>query len=313
MGDISSSAVKRTVLSKVMEHDPELATAEEDELNPSQPTHHVHDIRVGENGRQFWMSPATHMYDVENFGINASARTQSSNAFRRSSKKLIQTDGVTELEGAIQTARQALDVTPANHPSQADRLHTLSSMIARRHERTGNIADLEEAIYMARQALDIMPANYSKRPRKLYLHSVNLGNRLTCRYERTGLEEARKLLAFASSMPKWIAEFATPLSKLINAEHGEETNAVADHFGDLRGIKTKDDGNTAEAEDLSPCNVIQGSMATRIFEGIHSYAESHENDHWRQSASAAEAACKADSPFTRSEANEQVNRGCLLN
>ncbi|KAN0078521.1 CHAT domain containing protein [Elaphomyces granulatus] len=93
-------------------------------------------------------------------------------------------------EEAIQTARQAVESTPADHPDRAARLNNLGNMLRRQYERTGDVKDLEEAIQTARQAVESMPADHPDRTAFLDI----LGNQLLSRYERTGevkdLEEA---------------------------------------------------------------------------------------------------------------------------
>ena len=95
-----------------------------------------------------------------------------------------------DLEEAIQTARQAVESTPADHPDQAGRLNNLGNKLESRYERTGEMKDLEEAIQTARQAVESTPADHPDQAGWLN----NLGNKLESRYERTGemkdLEEA---------------------------------------------------------------------------------------------------------------------------
>jgi hypothetical protein len=51
-----------------------------------------------------------------------------------------------DLEEAILVARQAVDVTPKDHPDLAGRLNNLGNKLGRRYKRTGKMEDLEEAI-----------------------------------------------------------------------------------------------------------------------------------------------------------------------
>jgi len=43
-------------------------------------------------------------------------------------------------------SRQAVEVTPEDHPNLAGRLSNLGNKLGRRYERTGKIEDLKEAI-----------------------------------------------------------------------------------------------------------------------------------------------------------------------
>ncbi|KAN0078876.1 hypothetical protein V8E54_005389 [Elaphomyces granulatus] len=95
-----------------------------------------------------------------------------------------------DLEEAIQTAQQAVELTPADNPHQVTCLNNLGNNIFRRYERTGEMKDLEEALQTARQAVELIPAKHPDRAACL----DNLGNRFGRRYERTremkDLEEA---------------------------------------------------------------------------------------------------------------------------
>jgi tetratricopeptide (TPR) repeat protein len=94
------------------------------------------------------------------------------------------------LEEAIQTVRQAVELTPDDYPNLASRVNNLGNQLGRRYERTGEMADLEEAIKAARQAINSTPNDHPDRAGML----SNLGTKLGRRYERTGemtdLEEA---------------------------------------------------------------------------------------------------------------------------
>ena len=79
-----------------------------------------------------------------------------------------------DLEEAIRVARQAVDVTPEDHPDLAGRLNNLGLKLQRRYERTGKMEDLEEAIRVARQAVDVTPEDHPDLAGRLN----NLGNEL---------------------------------------------------------------------------------------------------------------------------------------
>jgi len=62
-----------------------------------------------------------------------------------------------DLEEAIRMARQAIDITPKDHPDLAAWLNNLGNKLESRYERTGKIEDPEESIQVARQAVDVTP------------------------------------------------------------------------------------------------------------------------------------------------------------
>ena len=51
-----------------------------------------------------------------------------------------------DLEEAILVVRQAVDVTPKDHPDLAGRLNNLGNKLESRYKRIGKIEDLEEAL-----------------------------------------------------------------------------------------------------------------------------------------------------------------------
>jgi hypothetical protein len=95
-----------------------------------------------------------------------------------------------DLEEAIQISRQAVDVTPEDHPNRARRLNSLGVSLRKRYSRTGAMADLEEAIQIGRQAVNVTPEDHPDYARRLN----SLGVSLRKRYSKTGaiadLEEA---------------------------------------------------------------------------------------------------------------------------
>jgi tetratricopeptide (TPR) repeat protein len=86
------------------------------------------------------------------------------------------------IDKTIRVARQAVDMTPENHPNRAWRLHNLRIRLSARYSRTGAITDLEEAIQLARQVVDMTPKDHPNRAEKLN----GLANQLSDRYLRTG-------------------------------------------------------------------------------------------------------------------------------
>jgi hypothetical protein len=55
-----------------------------------------------------------------------------------------------DLEEAIWTAQQAVELTPADHPDRATHLNNIGVFLQRRYERRGEIRDLEESIQTGR-------------------------------------------------------------------------------------------------------------------------------------------------------------------
>ncbi|KAL9122176.1 MAG: hypothetical protein Q9187_001266 [Circinaria calcarea] len=97
---------------------------------------------------------------------------------------------MTDLEVAIEIAREAVHATPEDHPDRAGLLNSLGNRLRDRYLRTGAMADLEEAIQTAREAVHATPKDHPSRAGRLN----NLGIRIRDRYLRTGamadLEEA---------------------------------------------------------------------------------------------------------------------------
>ncbi|SPJ80269.1 uncharacterized protein FTOL_08661 [Fusarium torulosum] len=104
-----------------------------------------------------------------------------------------------DLEESIKAARQAIELTPDDHPDLAGWLSNLGNQLCHRYEQTGETKDLEEAIEIARQAVELTPDDHLDLAGRLN----NLGNQLGRRYERTGemkdLEEASAYLLKAWS------------------------------------------------------------------------------------------------------------------
>jgi len=90
-------------------------------------------------------------------------------------KRYERTGKMEDLEEAIQVARQAVDVTPEDHPDLAERLNNLGNRLESRYERTGKVEDLEEAIRVARQAVDVTPKDHPDLAGRLN----NLGTKLS--------------------------------------------------------------------------------------------------------------------------------------
>ncbi|KAK2731046.1 hypothetical protein FQN57_003707 [Myotisia sp. PD_48] len=100
---------------------------------------------------------------------------------------------MSDLEEAIQLGREAITVTPEDHPDRAGQFNNLGIQLSDRYSRTGAMSDLEEAIQLGREAIAATPEDHPDRAVQL----SNLGSQLGDRYSRTGamsdLEEAIQL------------------------------------------------------------------------------------------------------------------------
>jgi tetratricopeptide (TPR) repeat protein len=65
------------------------------------------------------------------------------------------TGAMEDLEEAIRVARQAITITPRNHPDLAAMLNNLAVRFSSRYERIGAMKDLEKAIRVARHAIGV--------------------------------------------------------------------------------------------------------------------------------------------------------------
>ena len=65
-----------------------------------------------------------------------------------------------DLEEAIRVSRQAVKVTPEDHPDLAACLNNLGNKLESRYKRTGKMEDLEEAIRVSRQAVEVTPEDH---------------------------------------------------------------------------------------------------------------------------------------------------------
>jgi len=79
---------------------------------------------------------------------------------------------MTDLEEAIQIARQAVASTLKDYSDLAMYLNNLGSWLGGRYERTGDMTDLEEAIQVARRAVASTLEDHSD----LANYFNNLGN-----------------------------------------------------------------------------------------------------------------------------------------
>ncbi len=105
-----------------------------------------------------------------------------------------------DLEEAIDREREALAITPNNHPDRAAMLNNLGKKLASRYEGTGKMEDMEEAIAQARDALAMTPDNHSDRAARLH----KLENMIARPYERTDPQQhqvhADKFDSFENSL-----------------------------------------------------------------------------------------------------------------
>ena len=79
-----------------------------------------------------------------------------------------------DLDAAIGTLRQAVDLTPAGHPNLAVGLSLMGAALQSRFERAGDDADLDEAIEASQRAAELAPPGFSELPEIL----SNLGSAL---------------------------------------------------------------------------------------------------------------------------------------
>lgn len=95
-----------------------------------------------------------------------------------------------DLDEAIQTTREAIQMVSDDDPDRAQWLNNLGSFLGDRFWRIKTTVDLEEAIEIGRQVLELTTEKHPDRAKYL----DNLGSLLSDRYSRTGrmadLEEA---------------------------------------------------------------------------------------------------------------------------
>jgi len=123
-----------------------------------------------------------------------------------------------DLEEAIRVSRQAVKVTPEDHPDLAAWLNNLGNNLGRRYERTGKMEDLEEAIQVSRQAVEVTPEDHPYLAGRL----INFGRQLLSSYS-TNNDEPLALLLRAwsgSNAPPLVRIRAAALSLLLLQEQG---------------------------------------------------------------------------------------------
>ncbi|KAG6372525.1 hypothetical protein JVT61DRAFT_7633 [Boletus reticuloceps] len=89
---------------------------------------------------------------------------------------------LSDIEVAISTLKDAVDLTPLGHPDKPGCLNNLGSSFGARFARLGELSDLEDAISTHRDAVDLVPRGHPDKP--LYLNSLGISFR--DRFEHLG-------------------------------------------------------------------------------------------------------------------------------
>ena len=87
-----------------------------------------------------------------------------------------------DLDRAIATQEQAIQLIPVDHSARAMYLNNLGNALQRRFETTGSMDDLDHAIVTKEQAVQSIPIDHPGRG----MHLNNLGIALQRRFERIG-------------------------------------------------------------------------------------------------------------------------------
>ncbi|KAF5311237.1 hypothetical protein D9611_013031 [Ephemerocybe angulata] len=88
-----------------------------------------------------------------------------------------------DLNDAVSTLRQVVNMTPHTHPRMPSFLSNLGIALKHNFQRTGEISGIIEAISAQQRSVDLTPEGHSDLPAVLN----NLGNALACGFERTGV------------------------------------------------------------------------------------------------------------------------------
>ncbi|KAH7128079.1 CHAT domain-containing protein [Dactylonectria estremocensis] len=86
------------------------------------------------------------------------------------------------INSAIESLREAVDLTPLETPTRGFRLSSLPRAYELRFERTATMADINRAIQLCRQAISMTPTGHSSRGVRL----KDLGNAYRLKYHRSG-------------------------------------------------------------------------------------------------------------------------------
>jgi tetratricopeptide (TPR) repeat protein len=87
-----------------------------------------------------------------------------------------------DLDNAIVSQQEAVDLTPQSHPQKPRRLSSLGNSLEARFQRLGDRADIDNAIISQRTAIALAP--YGHPSKSMYL--ANLGISLWARFQRLG-------------------------------------------------------------------------------------------------------------------------------
>ncbi|KAH0435649.1 hypothetical protein CcaCcLH18_04758 [Colletotrichum camelliae] len=98
--------------------------------------------------------------------------------------KYRETQDITDLDKAIQFAKQAAELTPEDDEYKASRLSELSHRIHTKYKLLGQMSDLQEAIQVAEQAIEASPGIHNEATRAGW-HS-DLAFLVTARFRHTG-------------------------------------------------------------------------------------------------------------------------------
>ena len=116
------------------------------------------------------------------------------------SERVLETDGIADIEEAVALHQSALDLRPPGHSNRSDSLHGLAFCFSIRYNKQDTIADLEQAITLDRAALELRYPGHSGRANTLH----NLAEHLRKRFLKLGangdLDEALSLHRFALNL-----------------------------------------------------------------------------------------------------------------
>ncbi|KAJ7191358.1 hypothetical protein GGX14DRAFT_407294 [Mycena pura] len=161
-----------------------------------------------------------------------------------------QTGHLKDLEAALQADREAVDLTPPEHPDRADRLQ-------KRYRRLGELKDLEAALHTNQEAVDLTPPEHSNRangPKSLAISFMDHYHRLG---DLKDLEAALHLNQTAvdlTALEVWNILIGQADSKIWGCRLQNLATSFGDRyqrFGDLEDLEAAPCTNQ-EAVDLTP-------------------------------------------------------------
>ncbi|KDN67105.1 putative TPR domain-containing protein [Colletotrichum sublineola] len=100
------------------------------------------------------------------------------------------TGAMENLEEAISISKQAIAMTPSEHPYLVSLLSNLGRLLGYKHLRTGAMSDLDEAIKIVRQAFNATPKDHPDWVIMLHNLGIQLHTRFTSAGAMSDLEEA---------------------------------------------------------------------------------------------------------------------------